>query len=290
VPRAKLEDGFAEIIKTLQPAERLFDLAKAMLCDAWDMRLAAAGNEKSALQKQFTDVERQIGNLLDRVVDASSPSVVSAYETRIEKLEREKIVLAERVAKTVPPKGRLEDCIELALRFLANPWYIYENGDYVMRRTVLRLAFQTPLRYGKNGVYRTPEFSFPFKYLAETFSEKNEMVPVERIELPTFGLQNQSTTTLRKSKYLNAFNILFTFPLTPNLMPGSCFWSWLSPSLPMRGIGLIFARPSYRHELVEQSSLSSAQADPEAVPVFGASDRRPIATVPPVAAYARCRR
>jgi hypothetical protein len=39
VPRAKLEDGFAEIIKTLQPAERLFDLAKAMLCDAWDMRL-----------------------------------------------------------------------------------------------------------------------------------------------------------------------------------------------------------------------------------------------------------
>ncbi len=45
------------------------------------------------------------GNLLDRVVDASSPSVVSAYETRIEKLEREKIVLAERVARTVPPKG-----------------------------------------------------------------------------------------------------------------------------------------------------------------------------------------
>jgi hypothetical protein len=206
VPRAKLEDGFAEIIKTLQPAEGLFDLAKAMLCDAWDMRLAAAKNEKSALQKQFTDVERQIGNLLDRVVDASSPSVVSAYETRIEKLEREKIVLAERVVRTVPPKGRLEDCIELALRFLANPWYIYENGDYVMRQTVLRLAFQTPLRYGKNGVYRTPEFSLPFRYLAETFGEKCEMVPVERIELPTFGLQNQSMWASRAVKYRNINN------------------------------------------------------------------------------------
>ena len=116
-----MEDAFAEIMKSVQPARDLFDLAKAMLRDAWDMRLAVAHGEKGELEKQLKDVDRQIESLLDRIVDATSASVVSAYEARIEKLERHKIVLAERVETSVPPRGRLEDCIELALNFLANP-------------------------------------------------------------------------------------------------------------------------------------------------------------------------
>ncbi len=194
VPRARMEDAFAEIMQSLQPAGGLFKVAKAMLHDAWDMRLAAAQNSKAAFAKQLGDVERQIESLLDRVVDASTPSVVSACETRIEKLERQKIVLSEKAAKTVPPKGRLEDCIELAMNFLANPWILYKNGDYLMRQTVLRLAFLEPLRYGKSGVYRTPEFSFPFKYLAGFSGNKSEMVLPRRIELRTSSLPRTRST------------------------------------------------------------------------------------------------
>jgi len=178
VPRAKMESAFEEIMEGLQPARGLFDLAKAMLRDAWDMRLAISHGERDELQKQLKEVDRQIGSLLDRIVDATSASVVSAYEARIEKLERQKIVLAERVETTVPPKGRLEDCIELALNFLASPWNIYKNGDFAMRQTVLRLVFSEPLKYGQNGVYGTPELSFPFKYLAGISGSKSEMVPL----------------------------------------------------------------------------------------------------------------
>ena len=186
IPRAKLEESFAEIMKSLQPAKGLFKIAKAMMRDAWDMKLGEAHAHKEVLQRQLRETENQIENLLDRIVDTNSPSLVSAYETRIEKLERQKIALAERIDKTVPPKGRLEDCIELALRFLSNPWNIYKNGDFAMRQTVLRLAFAEPLRYGQNGMYRTPEFSFPFNYLAGTSGQKSEMVPPERLELPTY--------------------------------------------------------------------------------------------------------
>jgi site-specific DNA recombinase len=108
-------------MKGLQPARGLFEVAKAMLRDAWDMRLAGAHSAKDAVQKQLGDVERQIESLLDRMVESASPSVVGAYETRIKKLERQKIALAERVANVVPPKGRLEECIELALQFLSKP-------------------------------------------------------------------------------------------------------------------------------------------------------------------------
>ncbi len=128
--------------------------------------MAVAHGEKDELEKQLKDVDRQIESLLDRIVDATSAPVVSAYEARIEKLERQKFVLAERVETIVPPKGRLEDCIELALNFLANPWNIYKNGKFKLRQTVLRLIFSEPLEYGHNGVCGTPVLSFPFKYLA----------------------------------------------------------------------------------------------------------------------------
>ncbi|MEP3847439.1 MAG: recombinase family protein [Paracoccaceae bacterium] len=133
VPRAKMEDGFEEILKGLQPAQGLFELAKAMLRDAWDMRLATAQGDKDEFRKQYQDVNKQIEGLLDRIVEAKTESVVSAYEARIDKLERKKIVLNERLENSVPSKGRLEDCIELALKFLSSPWNIYKNGDHAMR-------------------------------------------------------------------------------------------------------------------------------------------------------------
>lgn len=171
-----MEDGFEEILKTLQPAQSLFELAKAMLRDAWDMRLATAQGDKEAFRKQYHDVNKKIESLLDRIVEAQTASVVSAYEARIDKLERKKIVLNERLEQSVPPRGRLEDCIELALKFLSSPWNIYKNGDRVMRRTVLRLAFSEPLRCGQNGVYGTPKSSFPFRYLGGILGSKSEMV------------------------------------------------------------------------------------------------------------------
>ncbi|MGI3185720.1 hypothetical protein [Nioella aestuarii] len=172
VPKAKLEDGFAEILKKMEPAHGLFELAKAMLRDAWNLRLVIAHNEKEALKKQLEDLNRQLENMLYRIVEANSASVVSAYETRIEKLERDKIVLQERITKSIPPKGRLEDCIELSLKFLSSPWNIWKNGDFGLRQTVLRLAFSEPLRYSLNGAYGTPEFSFPFKYLGGFRAQK----------------------------------------------------------------------------------------------------------------------
>src|SRR5690606_35302494 len=70
------EHGLAEIMKGLQPARGLFELTKAMMRDAWDMRLENARRTKDALVKQLSDAERQIESLLDGIVDASSPSVV----------------------------------------------------------------------------------------------------------------------------------------------------------------------------------------------------------------------
>jgi site-specific DNA recombinase len=185
IPRDKIEGGFAEILKGLQPTKQLFTLAKAMFSDAWDMRLAQAHQEKDEIAKQLRDTEKQIETLLERIVDADNPIVVKAYEGKIAKLERKKAVLGEKATRIVPPKGRLEEFIEPALQFLASPWNIYENGSLAFRRTVLRLAFAEPLRYSLNSGYRTAEIALPFKVLAEISTSKCDMVEPDGIEPST---------------------------------------------------------------------------------------------------------
>jgi hypothetical protein len=122
IPRAKLEAGFEEILARLEPARGLFNLAKAMLTDAWNMRLAMANGEKAELEKQRGEVERQIQNLLDKVVDVGFVAVSRAYEKRIDSLERRRLVIAERCENYMPPEGGLKYFMELALKFLSSPW------------------------------------------------------------------------------------------------------------------------------------------------------------------------
>lgn len=98
------------------------------------------------LTRQLKAVEQQIENLLDRIVEATSPSVISASEARLSKLEREKLVLSEKVAGVLPPKGGLEECIELSLRsqILSSQWNSYENGCFAMRQLFSDWHFQRP--------------------------------------------------------------------------------------------------------------------------------------------------
>ena len=140
-----------------------------MLVDAWEIRNAIALGEKDVLREQLDETNKQIEGLLDRIVEATNASVVSAYETRTDKLERDRIVLQEKIENAVPEKGRLEDCMELAMRFLLSSWNIYKNSDYALRQTVLRLAFAKPLRYRLNGVYGTPEFFLPIQIFRRNF-------------------------------------------------------------------------------------------------------------------------
>ena len=184
IPRADIEGGAEALLRSLQPAKQLYELMRAMFIDAWNMKLTEARQEQSTLAAQIKDIEGQIEALLDRIVEATSPSVIQAYEKRIDKLEREKIKLDEQAAMKVPPKGRLEEFIEHALTFLGNPWKLYENGGFAFKRTVLKLAFAEPLRYSRDNGYRTAKTTFPFKVLAEISTQKCGMVRVEGLEPP----------------------------------------------------------------------------------------------------------
>ena len=62
-----------------------------------------------ALKRQITPTEKQIDDLMDRLVDASSELTAKAYERKIEKLEKERLLAQDKLANGLAqpcPKAR----------------------------------------------------------------------------------------------------------------------------------------------------------------------------------------
>ena len=195
IPKARLEAGFEEIMKSLQPSQKLVELAIAMFKDAWNSRLDLARAEREGWARQAEAADKTMLELVDRMVETNNQTVMRALESKLETLEREKLVLAARAEEPLPNAGRFEECMELALRFLSRPWYIYKNGGLALKRVVTRLAFSEPLVFTPEGVYGTPKTTLPFKVLGGISGKKCEMVLLDRIELSTSPLPRECSTT-----------------------------------------------------------------------------------------------
>jgi len=76
---------------------------------------------------ELAKVNQQVEQFLDRIADATVPSVIAAYEARIKKLEDRKIVLMENVAKAERPVRSFDETVRTALDFLASPWKLWAS-------------------------------------------------------------------------------------------------------------------------------------------------------------------
>ncbi len=184
IRRDEIEGEFETLLRALQPSARLFALAESMLKKLWDRRLSTYASERKAFGVQLAKVEDQIAQFLDRIVEASVPSVIRAYETRVAQLEEERLLLRERAAGRGPARS-YDATLRTALSFLASPWKLWETGRLEDRHAVLKLTFASQLRYVRNEGYRTAALSLPFALFSGADSRENKMVPRGGIEPPT---------------------------------------------------------------------------------------------------------
>ena len=216
IRKSDLEGSFRSLLTTLQPKEELFALAKAMFKNAWEQRLTQTKAQTSDIKQAIARTDADINQLLDRIVETNNAKVVSAYETRIEKLEKEKRILEEKLTKNTPPAGRFNEMFELATAFLASPQKLWDSGQIHWQRTVLRLAFVERLAYSRKTGLRTPDLALPFKVLQAMTTGENKMAEREGFEpsirdktyTPLAGerlqpLGHLSTETLNRNKNAN---------------------------------------------------------------------------------------
>ena len=182
VRREKIEGEFETLLASLKPTEGLFNLAFDMFRDLWDARLMSARSQGASLEKDIKLVERKIEQLLDRIVEASSDSVVRAYEKRIQDMEMQKALMREKIANCGKPLKSFNETYRTAFDFLANPCRLWHSPHIEDRRAVLKLVFAEKLPYARGEGYRTAQIAMPFKMLGGTDVHKKGMVPLAGIE------------------------------------------------------------------------------------------------------------
>ena len=111
--------------------------------------------------------------LLERIVDADSDSVVRAFERKIKEMEIQKAVLADKMANGGEPLEGVSETYRTAFDFLGNPLNLWRSPRAEDRRAVLNLALTEQLPDAPDEGYRTAKISNPFKVLGDiNISEK----------------------------------------------------------------------------------------------------------------------
>jgi site-specific DNA recombinase len=148
-------------------------------------RVAASHSNRVHLVEEVKRIEQQIEQLVDRIVSASSQTIIAAYENRLSSLEARKAEVAEMIENCGRPLVDFDTTHRTALGFLENPYLTWAYGSFERKRAVLRLAFPAQLPYQRNHGFRTAETAIPFRIfndLEDLESEDSVMVPLAGLE------------------------------------------------------------------------------------------------------------
>jgi len=178
IPRDKLETQFESELKQLIPNTPLFECAERMFRSAWNDRKENATDESKRLNLKIRQIDRDVERLLKRLTETQASRTVTAYENRIEELERDKFALQERMSKIAAPQKTFDEMFEHAMTFLSNPYEIWKKGDIHAKKTVIRLVYTEPMIVSRETGVRTAKTTSPFKALA--------MVPPHGLEPRTY--------------------------------------------------------------------------------------------------------
>jgi site-specific DNA recombinase len=194
IPRDEVEGTFEAFLASLRPTRELFELANAMFRDAWNQQARHTASVIQSARQKILAVEKQIGQLVDRIIETSVPAVITRYEERIEQLEKEKLLMEESLQRNEPPPGKFEELFEHAMLFLANPHKLWCSGQLEHKRIVLKLAFEDRMIYSRKSGLRTPETTLPFRVLGGFIHRNGEMVEATGIEPATSCVQSRRST------------------------------------------------------------------------------------------------
>lgn len=185
IKRDEIEGEFAALLAQAQPSKKLFALVKEMFRDLWAHRLGQSAALTRSMKDEVKSIDQKITDLLDRIVEADSDTLITAYERRVKELERRKMLLAEKISTNRQPSRHYRSSFRTALEYLSNPLKLWFSDRLEDKRAVLKLTFADRLAYVRGQGFRTADLTLPFKVLEQITGGKNRMVGPEGFEPPT---------------------------------------------------------------------------------------------------------
>ena len=202
IRREKIEGEFASLLREIEPRPGLVKSANKMFRDLWDHMAQHSSDVATAIEADVLKKEKEVDQLVDRILDVSNPRVIARLESRVEELEREKLVLEEKLHHAGQPLKPFDEMFELSVRFLSSLCDTWDSGRFDAQRLVLKLVFPGHLAYCQNGGFRTPKTTFPFSMLGDISGGFVKMVLPQRFELWTSPLPRECSTPELRQRWL----------------------------------------------------------------------------------------
>lgn len=175
IPREKIEGEFVSLLHQLVPSVPLFKTATKMFEVWWNYRQAQIAQRGQSMEREIKKLDSAIEQVMDRLIETDSQTMIKAYEKRIKQMETDKAVLVEKSTQSLRPMRSYDAALRTALDFIASPYKLWDSGRLSDRRAVLKLVFPGGFQYHRNIGLRTAETSLPFKVLGRLGSQQIQL-------------------------------------------------------------------------------------------------------------------
>lgn len=182
VRKEDLEGRFEELLNCLTPRPELIKVGTRIFRTLWDKHRKGFEDRKAAAGEALEAVEAQMQGVISRAVHATQPALIAAYETEIGRLEAQRAIEAEKLARIDGENGLelpdFDTAYRTVMRFIASPCDLWRSERIECRRAAVKLVFGTRLRYSRIEGYRTAETSMPIRVFGDLTTQGSSMVPL----------------------------------------------------------------------------------------------------------------
>ena len=182
IKRDLMEREFENMLQDLTPTPDLLYVTRNAVKQIWQEHHDNYKKHHASIQTELRDTERKIEQLLDRIVEADSTSLIRAYETKITKMEHSKASLEAELAMSSEAPVDFEHSFQTVFDFIGNPQKLWHSEDIEDKRLMLKLVFTQPLQYRRKEGFQTPAISLPFELSRQLSDDKSVLVEDSGVE------------------------------------------------------------------------------------------------------------
>lgn len=175
IRRADLEADFDALVAGITPDTPTFELFVEELDALANDSAAEHEDARTETKSRLIEIDTQIETLLDRIMEGKSETLIASYERRVEKLERKKLLLTEKLRAKAKPRARPSQEFEPALNFLKNPMNLWRSDDLARKQAAMKMLFVERPGYKKKTGVRTPIYTCPVNALTAIAGGKSKM-------------------------------------------------------------------------------------------------------------------
>lgn len=128
IPRQRLEDDFESYLSALTPPKNVAEVFFAMVKDSWDDSAHNQNIHKQSLGKSLKRLEKELDDLMVRIVETRSTTLIRALERKIENLEEEKLITEEKLLSMSTNKAPFETGLRTSKLLLSNARKLWDMG------------------------------------------------------------------------------------------------------------------------------------------------------------------